>query len=75
MRPTLRRARDIGLDEGLHDVYGGNVAGDGGENTCSHHGGALLIERYGFALRRNRIRDAACPDCGTLISGVGMSGG
>jgi len=34
---TLRKAREIGLAEGLHYVYEGNIPGEGGENTyCPH---------------------------------------
>lgn len=72
---TLRRAREIGLAEGLRYVYEGNVPGEGGENTYCYHCKALLIERYGFAVRQNRIReDSCCPDCGARIDGLGMSG-
>ena len=70
---TLRRAREIGLRAGLNYVYEGNVPGEGGENTWCPQCGELLIERYGFHVRRNRIQDDRCPDCGTRIDGVGMS--
>ena len=72
---TLRRAREIGLAEGLRYVYEGNIPGEGGENTYCYQCKALLIERYGFAVLRNRVRsDACCPDCGTRVDGLGMSG-
>jgi len=70
---TLRRARGIGLAEGVRYVYAGNIPGAGGENTRCYQCNALLIERYGFAVKQNRIRDAACPDCGTQVDAVGMS--
>jgi pyruvate formate lyase activating enzyme len=70
---TLRRAREIGLKSGLHYVYEGNVPGEGGENTYCHSCRTLLIERYGFYLRANRIRAGCCPECGARIDGVGMS--
>jgi len=72
---TLRRAGEIGRKAGLHYVYGGNLPGAAEENTQCHQCGALLIERYGFVVRRNRIRGGVCPDCGTAVAGVGMSGG
>ncbi len=73
---SLRRAREIGLAEGLRYVYEGNVPGEGGENTYCYRCKALLIERYGFAVRHNRIRkDSCCPGCGARIDGLGMSGG
>ncbi len=70
---TLRRARDIGFAAGLRYVYEGNIPGEGGENTTCYNCKALLIERYGFFVRSNRIREGRCPDCGTGIDGVGMS--
>jgi pyruvate formate lyase activating enzyme len=70
---TLQRAREIGRKAGLRYVYEGNVPGEGGENTYCYQCDALLIERFGFFVRQNRIRGGACPDCGTAIDGVGMS--
>ena len=70
---TLRRARDIGLAAGLRYVYEGNVAGEGGENTYCYACKTRLIERHGFFVLANRIRDDCCPECGAHIDGVGMS--
>ena len=69
---TLRRARKIGMEEGLRYVYVGNVPGEGGENTYCYACGTILIERYGLTLIRNRLQDGKCPECGTKIDGVGM---
>ena len=71
---TLRHARQIGLDTGLRYVYEGNVPGAAGDNTYCYQCGELLIERYGFYVQENRIQDSRCPDCGTRIDGIGMSG-
>jgi len=71
---TLRRACAIGRNAGLRYVYEGNVPGEGGENTHCYPCGALLIERFGFFVRQNRIRNGACPECGTAVDGIGMSG-
>ncbi len=70
---TLRRAREIGRNTGLRYVYEGNVPGEGGENTYCYDCGALLIERFGFFVRQNRIQDGRCPDCGASIDGMAMS--
>jgi pyruvate formate lyase activating enzyme len=70
---TLRRASDIGRAAGLRYVYEGNVPGERGENTYCYHCGSLLIHRYGFSVRGNRIREGRCPDCGAVLDGVGMS--
>lgn len=69
---TLQRAAAIGRAAGLRYVYQGNLPGRGGENTVCHHCGAALIERYGFRLRSNHVRDGCCPHCGTPVAGVGM---
>lgn len=70
---TLRRASEIGRTAGLRYVYEGNVPGAGGESTYCYNCRALLIDRYGFHVRSNRIHQGRCPDCGTQIDGVGMS--
>jgi pyruvate formate lyase activating enzyme len=67
---TLRRAMKIGKDSGLRYVYEGNVPGEGGENTVCPACGTLLIERYGFSIRENRMRDGRCSACGTSQEGV-----
>ena len=69
---VLRRAREIGLREGLHYVYSGNVPGDQGEHTFCKQCGNVLIERWGYNIIDNKLVDGACPHCGTVIDGVGM---
>ena len=69
---TLHRAGDIGRTAGLRYVYEGNVPGERGENTYCYNCNALLIDRYGFYVRANRIRNGRCPDCGAMIDGIGM---
>jgi pyruvate formate lyase activating enzyme len=71
---TLRRARQIGIEAGLHYVYIGNLPGRGGEDTHCHQCGALLIERTGFHVRQNNIENDQCPWCGAPVHGVGVSG-
>jgi pyruvate formate lyase activating enzyme len=69
---TLRRARKIGIEEGLHYVYEGNVPGEEGENTYCYSCGAILIERRGLALIKNHLKEGNCPQCRTKIGGVSM---
>ena len=71
---TLLRARQIGQEAGLRYVFTGNLPGEEGESTVCHGCGATLIARWGFRILKNRLRDGACPDCGTEIAGVGMRG-
>ena len=72
---TLQTARDIGIAAGLRYVYMGNVPGEGGENTYCHACGLLLIERLGYHIRRNAIKDGCCPKCRTPVYGVSMTAG
>lgn len=67
---TLRRAREIGFEAGLRYVYEGNVLGEGGENTYCPICGELLIERFGFQIKANKIMDSKCFKCKTKIDGV-----
>lgn len=67
---TLRRARKIGLEEGLHYVYEGNIAGEGGENTYCPSCDAELIVRHGFRIRQNNLVGGCCQSCGQQIEGV-----
>ena len=69
---TLTQAREIGLKVGLHYVYTGNVPGDSGESTYCHQCGEVLINRRGFSIRQNRIKNGCCDQCGTPVDGVGM---
>ena len=66
---SIRRAREIGLEEGLRYVYAGNVPGEEGENTYCYNCGSLLIRRYQYAIIENRIEDSKCPYCGATIDG------
>jgi pyruvate formate lyase activating enzyme len=69
---SLARAAGIGRREGLRFVYAGNLPGSTGglENTNCPGCGALLVERVGFRVLRNRISGGACPECGRAIPGV-----
>jgi len=58
-----------GKEEGLWYVYLGNVPGHRLENTYCHSCSELLIKRYLFESRVNRIEDGKCPRCKTPIPG------
>ncbi|MFY9610304.1 MAG: AmmeMemoRadiSam system radical SAM enzyme [Blastocatellia bacterium] len=68
---TLIRAAETGREAGLNFVYAGNLPGRVGkyENTYCPRCKAMLIERYGFRVLTNRIKDGACPECRREISG------
>ena len=67
---TLEMARDIGLKTGLKYVYTGNVPGDSGENTFCYGCGQMVIERWGFQVRKLRMENGQCSHCGAEIDGV-----
>ena len=69
---TLRRAREIGLDEGLRYVYEGNIHGSDGEYTHCYHCRKPIIKRYGFTITDYNIKDGTCRYCGTTIDGIGL---
>ncbi|MDE3058105.1 MAG: AmmeMemoRadiSam system radical SAM enzyme [Bacteroidota bacterium] len=68
---TLIRAAKIGYDAGLRFVYAGNRPGEVGEfeNTFCPSCHATLIERYGFRILSQRIKNGCCYQCGTNIPG------
>ena len=66
----LEMAREIAISEGLDYVYIGNVRSKGGENTYGPGCKNLLIERSGYTILQNRLKDGRCPDCGKEIYGV-----
>jgi pyruvate formate lyase activating enzyme len=67
---SIRRANEIGYEAGLKYVYTGNVPGDRGEKTYCHGCGELLIDRFGFNVKKNRVVDGHCPACREVIPGV-----
>jgi pyruvate formate lyase activating enzyme len=69
---TLMKARDIGLAAGLRYVYTGNVPGETGENTFCPGCGRIVIERWGFQIRRSALDAGRCRYCQTVIDGVGL---
>jgi pyruvate formate lyase activating enzyme len=72
---TLQKAREIGLGAGLRYVYTGNIPGNVGENSYCYQCGELLIERRGFFLGTERLKEGHCPACGTKMDGVGLEKG
>lgn len=67
---TVLRAREIGLEAGLRYVYTGNIPGDQGEKTLCHGCGGLLVDRVGFRVLGQTVRNGCCPHCKVPIPGV-----
>lgn len=68
----LERAWQAGKEAGLRYVYMGNVAGQAGnrENTFCHGCKTLLIERCGFQVHQNILKNGTCPTCKLPIPGI-----
>ena len=60
---TLRRAREIGKEEGLLYVYTGNIPGDDGENTYCPGCGKRVIRRHGFRVLSVELDQGRCRGC------------
>jgi len=69
----LVRACEVGRAAGLRFVYAGNLPGRVGryENTYCPACDELLIERYGYIIKRMKVTpDGQCPACAEAIPGV-----
>jgi pyruvate formate lyase activating enzyme len=66
---TLEKARKIALETGLKFVYVGNILLKDSENTYCPKCKELLIERIGFKITKNNIKEGKC-SCGENIPGV-----
>ncbi len=67
---TLERAREIAREEELRFVYIGNLLSPGGEDTFCPGCGKPLVERRGYQVLANRIREGRCPGCGAKVYGI-----
>ncbi len=61
---TLRRAREIGAQEGLSFVYLGNVDEPGGEDTICPTCGAVAMSRDRYRIVSRQTSSGACAACG-----------
>jgi pyruvate formate lyase activating enzyme len=69
---TLEQAYRLAKEAGVLYPYLGNVGGHRLENTFCPRCGELLIERYGYIVRRCTLgADKRCPRCGEAIPIVG----
>lgn len=69
---SLVMAREIGIKAGLKYVYIGNVPSEDGENTFCYSCGKLLINRLGFSIIKNVLKNGRCPYCSSQIDGIGL---
>ena len=67
---TLDMGREIAISDGLNYVYIGNILSKEGQNTYCPGCKELLIERSGYTILQNRVKDGCCPKCSKEIYGV-----
>jgi pyruvate formate lyase activating enzyme len=66
---TLEACHKIARESGLHYVYIGNVTGHPAESTYCPRCNKQLIQRMGFSVLQNCIKNGTC-SCGQQIPGV-----
>lgn len=65
---TLRRAREIALQEGLHYAYTGNRQDEETESTYCPKCKTQVVRRFGFSVLENKVtKDGKCPECGEKL--------
>lgn len=67
---TLVRARQLGLAQGLKQVYVGNLRNGPETDTICPGCSAVLIRRTGFQVSSNKMVANRCPACKIEIAGV-----
>ncbi|NQV09328.1 AmmeMemoRadiSam system radical SAM enzyme [Candidatus Woesearchaeota archaeon] len=67
---SLKKAREIAIEEGINYAYIGNVPHDDYENTYCPKCKSIAIERIGYIIKQNNIVDGKCSECGERIAGV-----
>jgi pyruvate formate lyase activating enzyme len=65
---VLEEAKVTALEEGLHYVYIGNVPGRGDKTLCPGCK-RTVVQRRGYTLLSNHVKDGKCEFCGARISG------
>lgn len=67
---TLEKAMKLGRSEGLRFVYISNLAPHDGNHTFCPRCRKPVIQRLGFKVLRNDLRNGQCPHCRTAIPGI-----
>jgi pyruvate formate lyase activating enzyme len=67
---TLERAYKIGKNHKLNYIYIGNARIDYGENTYCSFCSKVLIEREGFFLVSNNLKEGRCKYCNQPMEGI-----
>ena len=67
---TLEKAREIAVGSGIRYVYIGNVPGTQASNTICPKCRKTVVERRGYVILSNHIKEGKCTFCDEPISGV-----
>jgi pyruvate formate lyase activating enzyme len=67
---VLNQARKIAMDAGMKYVYIGNVPGSEAQHTYCPSCKKKVVERRGYTIVSNNIKNGNCGFCGKKISGV-----
>jgi len=67
---TLENAREAARKEGLKYVYLSNLPGHAAANTLCPACSKIMVERIGFKVIRNVLRNNRCPFCRQPIAGM-----
>jgi pyruvate formate lyase activating enzyme len=68
--PTLEKAREVAMKEGLHYVYIGNVPEHPAGHTYCPHCKKVLIHRIGYQVKVLALTGGKCKYCGKDIYGI-----
>lgn len=67
---TIHKAIETGQKQGLNYIYPGNIFGDDFESTICPQCKNKVVERKGFYVIGNHIKNGKCGECGHKISGI-----
>lgn len=67
---TLEKLRQTAIQEGLRYVYLGNIPGHEGENTYCPKCKKIIIQRFGFEIKKIEMKGSQCKFCQTPIPGI-----
>ena len=67
---TLEKARAVAVSTGLEYVYIGNIPGHEAEHTFCPKCKKVLIQRIGYMVGENHLKDGKCKYCGKPIPGI-----
>jgi len=67
---TLKKAREIALEEGLYYVYIGNVPEISASDTKCPSCGKVVIARRGYRVFENNVESGKCKFCSQKIAGI-----